>query len=423
MFGQKMQDMPLLGVPITVKDSIAVKRMLFTGGLYSRRTNFATEDATVIKNIRKAGAIPIANSNVGELSMSTDTDNNFIGFTNNPYDLSRTPGAGGGGESALIASGCSVVGVGADIAASLRWPAFCCGIFGHKVTSGILPVQGIFPEISEAISHLFTIGPFCRYACDIIPMIKAMAGEDIKYLPNIDLPVDLSKIKLYYMFTDEDPFKPALSEEIKSALLNVVNHFKTKYKIECSQVNFEEFSIAADLWTQAFTQGHDFHEEMSNGTEKLSICVEMLKSAFGLSKHTKRSLLFAYFARNDPNFDQSKVTTFELLQKKFEETLRTDGVFLYPPMSTVAQTRILTYLDSCNIGYTCIFNLLNAPVTQCPLGLNADGIPLGIQVAANAYNDHLTIAVAKEIEAAFHGWVPPCCLRTDIDSLNESITQ
>ncbi|RWS22222.1 fatty-acid amide hydrolase 2-like protein, partial [Leptotrombidium deliense] len=154
-----IHDMPLLGVPVSTKDSVAIKGLLFTAGLYARRNTTADEDADIIKNLRKAGAIPIALTNVPELLMWSDSTNCIFGVTRNPYDLSRSPGGSTGGDAALLSSAGSVIGIGSDIAGSIRVPSFRCGIFGHKVTPKVMPENGRFPETSDLLLSLNTTGP------------------------------------------------------------------------------------------------------------------------------------------------------------------------------------------------------------------------------------------------------------------------
>ncbi|RWS18491.1 fatty-acid amide hydrolase 2-like protein [Leptotrombidium deliense] len=162
---------------------------------------------------------------------------------------------------------------------------------------------------------------------------------------------------------------------------------------------------------QLFTRGCDFHALMSNGGPKINLILEMLKAVIGLSEHTIPALLFASVAKFDPNFDESNFELLEKLKKKFYNMLGSNGILLFPSGRNVAPNLAETYVDGYSFIYTCFFNALGVPVTQCPLGINKDGLPLGVQVVGAPYNDHLTLAVAKELENAFGGWVPPCQIK------------
>ncbi|HEX4809808.1 MAG TPA: amidase family protein, partial [Bryobacteraceae bacterium] len=128
---------PLHGVPFSIKDSINVAGTKCTAGTLGRRNAVPAErDATLVARLRAAGGIPIAKTNLPDLLFSFESDNLIYGRTNNPYDLTRTPGGSSGGESALIAACGSPLGLGSDCAGSVRLPAAFCGITSIKPTSG-----------------------------------------------------------------------------------------------------------------------------------------------------------------------------------------------------------------------------------------------------------------------------------------------
>ncbi|RWS31203.1 fatty-acid amide hydrolase 2-like protein [Leptotrombidium deliense] len=410
--GVSIQDKPLLGVPFSVKDSIGVKGMIISVGLYSRRNEVALKDSTVVANLREAGAIPIAITNVPEMLTWYDTYNKLFGQTNNPYDLSRTPGGTTGGEGALIAAAGSVIGVGSDIGGSIRIPASFCGIYGHKVTPEILSRDGLLPSVKEHMSYMFTCGPLCRYVSDIIPTVKAMAGSNISRLPNIEQRVDLSQISIYYMFETDIPWKTPLQQCVKNGLLKVVSYFEDEFDVNCVEISANEFNRCIDLWREAMLEATTIPiaEALGDKNGKISISFEILKSLFGLSHHTPKSLLVALLtkAQMKKQIDfKSNTKRTAKLTRKFSRLLADNGVFLYPSHPEVAPKHESTFFKMFNIDHTTVFNIMGMPVTQCPLGLNEDGLPIGLQIASKAYNDHLTIAVASEIYKAFGGWISP----------------
>ena len=133
---------PLHGVPVTIKDSLDTAGVITTGGTKGRSSFVPEQDATVVMRLRGAGAIVLGKTNLPEICLTPETDNLVYGRTNNPYDLSRTPGGSSGGEAAIIAAGGSPLGIGTDIFASIRFPCHCCGIAGIKPTSGRVPRTG-----------------------------------------------------------------------------------------------------------------------------------------------------------------------------------------------------------------------------------------------------------------------------------------
>ena len=150
---------PLHGIPVTAKDTIEIRGVPSTGGTMGRADHLPAEDATVIRRLRGAGAIVVGLTNVPELVLAGDTDNLVYGRTNNPYDLSRTPGGSSGGEAAAIAAGLSPLGLGSDVGGSIRLPAHFCGIAGLKPTTGRVPSTGHWPPFAGLLGPMFQIGP------------------------------------------------------------------------------------------------------------------------------------------------------------------------------------------------------------------------------------------------------------------------
>ena len=139
----------------------------------------ARGDAPLVSRLRKAGAIILGVTNTPELLMAWETDNLLYGRTNNPWDLSRTPGGSSGGESAAIASGCSAGGVGSDGGGSIREPAHFCGICGLKATPGRIPATGHFPHSAGPFALTGVIGPMARTMGDLKILFEVMQGPDI----------------------------------------------------------------------------------------------------------------------------------------------------------------------------------------------------------------------------------------------------
>src|SRR5689334_9051225 len=169
----------LAGVPFSAKDSIDVQGVRTTAGTLERRNAAAAEkDATVVRRLRAAGGLPIAKTNLPDLLFSFESDNLIFGRSNNPYDVTRTPGGSSGGEAALIAACGSPLGLGSDAAGSVRVPAAFCGIAGIKPTSGRLPRTGHVPPFGGWIEHLWQIGPMARYVEDLVCAMRVMAYPD-----------------------------------------------------------------------------------------------------------------------------------------------------------------------------------------------------------------------------------------------------
>ena len=168
---------PLHGVPFTVKDSIDTAGVLTQRGSPIFRGRLPNTDATSVARLKSAGAILLAKTNLPEFSYWIESDNLLSGRSNNPWDLTRTPGGSSGGESAAIAAGMSPLGLGTDLAISVRGPAAQTGITSMKATHGRVPMTGIWPRAPRRFWH---VGPMARSVRDIALAFSQLVGPDGK---------------------------------------------------------------------------------------------------------------------------------------------------------------------------------------------------------------------------------------------------
>ncbi len=166
---------PLHGVPFTVKDSIDTAGVLTQRGSPIFRGRVPDADATSVARMKKAGGILLAKTNLPEFSYWIESDNLLSGRSNNPWNLDRTPGGSSGGESAAIAAGMSPLGLGTDLAISVRGPAAQTGIVSLKATHGRVPMTGIWPRAPRRFWH---VGPMARSIRDLALAFSQLAGPD-----------------------------------------------------------------------------------------------------------------------------------------------------------------------------------------------------------------------------------------------------
>ena len=169
----------LHGVPVSIKSAIAVEGMPWETGSRARAGMRGDRDATLVRRLRRAGAIVLGVTNAAEQLMAWETDNLLYGRTNNPWDLERTAGGSSGGESAAIAAGLSAGGVGSDGGGSIRVPAHFTGTCGLKPTPGRVPATGHFPICAGPFSLTGVVGPMARTVGDLALLLSVMAGPDI----------------------------------------------------------------------------------------------------------------------------------------------------------------------------------------------------------------------------------------------------
>ncbi|SDH88815.1 aspartyl-tRNA(Asn)/glutamyl-tRNA(Gln) amidotransferase subunit A [Bradyrhizobium sp. Rc2d] len=166
---------PLHGVPFTVKDSIDTAGVLTQRGSPIFKGRVPDADATSVARMKKAGGILLGKTNLPEFSYWIESDNLLSGRSNNPWDLERTPGGSSGGESAAIAAGMSPIGLGTDLAISVRGPAAQTGITSMKATHGRVPMTGIWPHAPRRFWH---VGPMARSVRDVALAFSQLVGPD-----------------------------------------------------------------------------------------------------------------------------------------------------------------------------------------------------------------------------------------------------
>ncbi|CAH4030027.1 unnamed protein product [Pieris brassicae] len=401
-------DKPLLGVPFTTKDSICVKGLPATCGIYSKRNNIATEDAEVIRLLREKGAVIIGLTNVPELCMWWETYNTIYGRTNNPYDTARMVGGSSGGEGALQAAGGSMFGIGSDIGGSIRMPGYFNGVFGHKATRKTVSNEGNFPPVTqEAEDACLAMGPLTRFAVDLKPILKILCKNpnDLK----LDTPVDIGKLNVYYQVNINAPLTDAVDFEIEAALMKVVDYFKLKYNTNAEKRDIKLLKQSTNIWFASIATDTSPVSQILENPTKCKAFGELMKNIFGCSKNTLVPLLLGLSKEIDLNGVEYR--TFkelgERLESLFKNLLGDDGIFLFPTHPTAALYHNESLPRAFNFTYTSVINSLGFPSTTVPLGLNRKGLPIGIQVVANHYNDRLCLAVAEDLEKAFGGWIEP----------------
>ena len=172
---------PLLGIPLTVKESYNVAGLPTTWGFPAQKDFMPPEDALSISRVKAAGGVILGKTNVPLGLGDWQSYNEIYGTTNNPFDLGRTPGGSSGGSAAALAAGYGPLSLGSDIGGSLRVPAFHCGVYAHKPTFALVPSRGHTPPPFPPLPFdrdLAVIGPMARSAADLSLLLDVIAGPD-----------------------------------------------------------------------------------------------------------------------------------------------------------------------------------------------------------------------------------------------------
>ncbi|XP_055539391.1 fatty-acid amide hydrolase 2 [Wyeomyia smithii] len=398
---------PFLGVPFTTKDSTAVKDKLHTLGIVARKNVKAKEDAECVKLMKDAGAIIIATTSIPEINRWQETRNLLIGQTNNPYDSRRTVGGSSGGEAALITTCGSAFGLGTDIGGSIRMPAFYCGIFGHKPTSGIVNTRGCTLRTGREVSTMVVAGPMTRYASDLRPIMKILVGPKSAITLKLNEQTDLKKLRYFYCTSSGDIRCSPVHSQLQRAMNRVVDHFQTVAPEGVQKVTLKGSEKTSQMWRYWMTQEPaSFNNLLGNG-KQLSPLVELVKKVGGTSDYTLASVYSLIDSIMPPeNADKIKEITRQCDQE-LTDLLGDDGILFYHSATHSAPYHYSAFVNVFNFSYWCLFNVLHVPVTQVPLGLDPDGLPLGVQIVATRNRDRHCLAVAEELERVFSGHIPP----------------
>lgn len=410
---------PLLGVPCTIKENFELEGTPQASGLVSRRHIVNDADAITVARLREAGAIPLGVSNTSELCMWMESANRLYGRTSSAYDTGRTAGGSSGGEGAIVGAGASPVGLGADVGGSIRMPAFFNGVFGHKPSPGLVPNAGQFPNADPGAQRMLGTGPLVRRARDLLPVLRALAGPhpDDPYARPMPLG-DPRAVDLRALTVLDVREGPSLGlYPVDARLLDAQGRAARELARRGARVRSAHLPALRDavaMWAAAMDAAAEtpYAKLLGNGTplRLRDVMREFPRAARGASPYTLPSLALCVMERATKrlHLDQGRVAeTARRARAELHGLLAEGAVLLYPSHTRVAPRHGTAMLWPVQWGYTAAFNALEVPVTQAPLGLTADGLPLGVQVVGAPGHDHVTIRVAEALEDTFGGWVPP----------------
>jgi amidase len=388
----------LHGVPLSIKSSIEVAGLRWEAGTKLRAGIVADRDAPLVARLRQAGAIILGVTNAPELLMAWETDNLLYGRTNNPWDLTRTPGGSSGGEAAAIAAGMSAGGVGSDGGGSIREPAHFSGICGLKPTPGRIPATGHFPSSVGPFALLGVVGPMARNMDDLRILFEVMQGPDDGDPSAAPVPLrwpekdDLKRVRVGYF--EEDGRTP-VTQETRAAVRTAaealqragfqVEHFRPEGLELSRQLWWKLFGIAGGMVLGPMTRGRE--------ADLSPILKEFSSGVTAQPSHTGESLLDTWIQR-------------DVVRMQVFAQMRDYPVLLCPVASIPAfrhgerswqvEGKTVKYLDAWS--YTEWFNLLGMPAVVVPAGKSPEGLPIGVQIVARPWQEELVISVAAALE-------------------------
>lgn len=414
---------PFLGVPCTIKENFAFVGTPQASGLVSRAHIVNDHDAPTVARLRAAGAIPLGVTNTSELCMWMESFNKVYGRTNNPYDASRTVGGSSGGEGAVIGSGASPFGLGADVGGSIRMPAFFNGVFGHKPSPLLVPNADQFPVAhSVAAERILGTGPLCRRAEDLEPLLRVLAGDEAGRIGD-PAAVDFSRVRVLRV----DPERgPRMSAEQRDARDRAVRALQAR-GARLERIELPDLDRAFDIWAAMLADADSitsFAEMMFGTRHPLRAVRELGRLLRGRSPHTLPLIVLAAGERLAdlmPRRHRRMIERGVAMRARLHDVLGSDGVLVHPPYPTVAPRHYRALVPPVNFVHCAIFNVMEVPSTSVPMGLNRQGVPTGVQIVAAPEQDHLGLACARVLEEAYGGWVPPWTVARRDDATPTSV--
>ncbi|HVA29938.1 MAG TPA: amidase [Gaiellaceae bacterium] len=395
---------PLLGLPLTVKDSLETAGLATCSGSWARAAFVPERDATVVARVRAAGAVIIGKTNVPEYTWSYETDNAVFGRTRNPHDPARTCGGSSGGEAALLGADASVAGIGTDGGGSIRVPSHYCGTAGLRPTAGLVPETGCWPPTRDTgMLDMNAVGPMARFVGDLGLLLPVLAGRDdldpfVQGVPPGDPDeVDVAGLRVgFYEADGVFPVSPETAAAVRRAARALeadgcaVEEAQPPDLLAATDLFFA--LMAADGGARARSDtaaaGRRHVEQFSRLLEDLRA---LALDASGLFALVRR--MFELRAAVRAFVDGYDVVVCPVAPGPAPPHGCTPG----------DETPLESYLA---FNYTHAFSIAGLPVAVVRVG-DSGGLPVGVQVVAGAFRDHVAVAVAAALERDLGGYAPP----------------
>ncbi len=392
---------PLHGLPITIKDTIDTANIRTTRGSRLFADHVPAQDATVVARLKAAGGIVLGKTNVPEMAIPYETDNAVFGRTNNPHDLSRTPGGSSGGEASAIAARLSPAGVGSDLSGSIRVPAHFCGIAGLKPTMGAVVMDGHLPRASGTLALGAGIGPMARRVRDLALLFSVMAQKpEAEFLLDGNV-VSGERVALY---TDEQV--TPVSAEIADALRRTATMLgDAGFRIVAERP--PAISLGPRLWVELFSRSASKQiRELYRGREQEAgpATSALLEPAEHEATFEERVDIAETLA--------AAVMERERLREQLLRWMRHTPLILAPVSATAAFAHGAITVDvneksigvfrSC--GYSQAVNVFGLPAVVVPVARTATGLPIGVQVIGRPFAERGVLAAASAIELRAGFW-------------------
>lgn len=408
------------GVPVAVKDVIAVKDQPLTASSKMLANFVSPYDAHVTELLKAQGAVLFGRCNLDEFAMGSSTENSGFAPSRNPWDTARVPGGSSGGSAACVAAGEAPLALGSDTGGSIRQPAAFCGLVGLKPTYGLVSRYGLIAFASS----LDQIGPFSRTVEDAALLLQAIAGHDGR--DSTSFHADIPDYRAALTAGDDKPlrlgvpkeyFGEGLDSEIRAAVDKAIAWYGAngaeivEVSLPTTELAVPVYYIIAPAEASSNLSRYDgirYGHRSAAAQDAIDIYAKSRAEGFG--PEVKRRIILGTYALSSGYYD-----AFYLKAQKVRTLIRDDfnGAFaqcdaLLTPTTPTTAFRFGDKTDDplamyLNDIFTINVNLAGLPALSMPCGFSSEGLPIGLQIIAPALREATLLRVAHRYEQA-HDW-------------------
>lgn len=407
---------PLAGVPIAIKDNMCTEGVLTTCSSKILGNFIPQFSSEAVKRIEEAGAVVIGKTNMDEFAMGSTTETSAYGPTKNPWNTEHVPGGSSGGSAAAVAANECFCALGSDTGGSIRQPASYCGVVGMKPTYGTVSRYGLIAYGSS----LDQIGPLCKDVTDCATIMEVIASHDKKDSTSVErkdtdftsaLVDDVAGMRIGI---PRDYFGEGLAPQVKEAVLSAAEVLKSKGAIvEEFDLSLVEYAIPT-YYTIAAAEASSNLERFdgvkygfrAKDYDGLHSMYKKTRSE-GFGPEVKRRIMLGSFVLSSGYYDAYYLKALRvkaMIKKAFDEAFAKYDVILGPVAPTTAPKLGSSLADPIKMYlgdiYTISVNLAGLPGISVPCGKDDNGLPIGVQLIGDCFNEKKLIQTAYAYEQA-----------------------